>query len=160
MKKYLIGFVAVIGLLGIGYAIGRYAAPTKTETKIEYQVVEKEKIVEKVVYKEIDKTQRHIIEIEYPDGKKTREIWEIYESTVMVDSQRTVDLEKKVKELESQVVTNEKAQWKASALAGYDLNDKDFVYGGEVDRRIIGPVFVGGWGNTKQQFGISVGLEF
>jgi hypothetical protein len=155
MNKYLIGAGVIVLCLGVGYGIGRYAQPAKVETKIEIVTVEKEKIVEKIVYKDTVKMQKHTIILEFPDGRKETNIYELYESTVMIDSQKTIDLEKKVKELESKIITNVKPQWQAYAI--YEFPD---VYGAQVNRRIIGPFFMGVQGNTDKKFGATLGMEF
>lgn len=114
MKNYLkyAGLVIVVFLLGFGAA--RYTTPLKTVTVVK-EVVK--------VKKDIVTTTRRV---KLPDGTITTE--------TRKEDRSTTD---KNKEL-TQIVENEKAQWRASLL--YAANGS---YGGAVERRILGPVFAG-----------------
>lgn len=50
--------------------------------------------------------------------------------------------------------------WRVGGLVGVDLGGLSPTYGGQVERRIIGPVYVGAWGLSSGQGGLSVGVEF
>lgn len=50
--------------------------------------------------------------------------------------------------------------WRVGGLVGVDLSGPSPAYGGQVERRIIGPVYVGAWGLSSGQAGLSVGVEF
>ena len=122
--------------MAVGYGVGRYLQPARIEIKKEQvEVVKKDiKIVERVVTR--------------PDGTTEKE-------TITEDKTKT---EKET--LESSLTVNKKPDWKVSGLSGLDLSNKSQFYGVQVDRRIIGPVFVGVTATTNKTIGLSVGMEF
>jgi hypothetical protein len=120
-------------VLLVGYAFGRYLQPAHEVIKTQTVTVEHEHTVTVVVTK--------------PDGTST--------STTTTDKGETAGTKT------STTIDNVKPQWKVSALAGLGLNSPiSTVYGGEVQRRILGPIFVGAWATTNRTGGISLGLEF
>lgn len=50
--------------------------------------------------------------------------------------------------------------WRVGGLVGIDLGGLSPTYGAQLERRIIGPVYVGAWGLSSGQGGISVGVEW
>jgi hypothetical protein len=138
--------LAGLALLLLGIATGRYLAPTKVET------------VKEEVIKEVEVVKKDVVVVERivrrPDGtvEEERRIEDKSES------ERRKDQERK----ETKLVENVKAQWKVSALVGTKdwTNASQPVYGTSVERRIAGPIFVGAWGTTGKNVGISVGIEF
>jgi len=140
------GIIIVLVAVGLGYGAGRYLQPA--EVKIEI----------KEVVKEIEIQKKDVItiikEIERPDGTKEKE-------TRIVD-RSTIEKEKDEIRTKDTKITVSKSQWKAGALVG--LNFKGSTsYGIHVERRILGPIFVGGWGlkgPLDTQAGISVTWEF
>lgn len=174
-------------LFGGGYLTGRYTTPEKIVTKTETKIVEVEKIVEKIVEKKIKDTdtnkeekknqQIHIIETTYPDGTYKKETYILDTTTVVIkekikeEDNKVVDKEtnKNKKEESSTEKIKEFAvsEWRISAVAGVDY-DKAFdgklkdsmVYGGVVEKHILGPVYLGGFGTTTKEVGLSVGVQF
>jgi hypothetical protein len=82
----------------------------------------------------------------------------------------TVVDDKKENEVKKETISDVKPipmpqpQWFVTAGAGLDAtslgNLANPVYNASVNRRIIGPVYVGVWGNTRSQVGVQLGLEF
>jgi hypothetical protein len=137
--------IAGILLVLIGYATGRYLQPAQIETQI------KEVIKEVEVVKKDTVTVVH--EVKRPDG--TVEIDTRTEDKSVI----TTQTDKKTEQ--QSIITNIKPQWKASGLAAVDFNnDRRLTYGISVERRLLGPVFVGVQGYDNKMIGISVGLEF
>lgn len=134
----------VLVLMLLAYAGGRYLQPAEIQ-------IQKEEIIK---FKEIVKKDVIVIrkETKLPDGTV------IVEETTTDKS--TISSNKDIANKESTTVENVKSQWKVNALAGYDVRDKDMVYGLEVQKRFIGPVSLGAFGTNKQQIGISIGIEF
>ena len=137
--------VTVVVIL-LSFAAGRYFTPTKVQiqTKEVIKTVEVEK-------KNVD-TEKH--EIDRPDG--TKEITEItHEKT---DTTTKTDDNKS----STETVTYSKPGYHAYLTVGAgklsDLTNP--IYGVGVEKRVIGPVFVGGSYNTNREIGLSVGLEF
>lgn len=163
-KKYIIGGLV---LLFVGAGLGHYTRPAKVEIKTE--TVEVEKIVEKKVYvedakkKKANKRQTHTIETTRPDGTKTKETFDLDESTTFVETHEgeMTELNKDHETVNKtdKTVTNE-AKWKANALAGFDIPRAAIVYGAQVEYRVAGPFFVGGFGLTSGVAGVSGGISF
>lgn len=104
---------------------------------------------------------------------------ETNKSTNSVQSKILSDtsLEKTSKQTETQKIVEKQSitvrgapQWQVSLMAGTNWSIvrlspqipylDPLVLGVLVNRRIVGPVFVGGWVNTSKEFGISLSLEF
>lgn len=113
--------VSSLALILIGYGIGRYVQAPKEVTKVEVQEHEVVRNNVVTVTKEITKA----------DGTKET-------VTTVVDK----SVEKKDKQIESIVSKPTEKQW----LIGAGVNPLKYyeTYSFKVDRRIFGPVFVGG----------------
>lgn len=131
MKKYTIYILLAVGIFLAGVFTGSKAVPPKTIT------VEKE-----VVKTQID-TKTVIKRVKTPDGTVTTEISKEDKSKIESDKSKKVE------------ISNVK-QWRASIYTTLKTDQ----YGIMLERRLIGPVFVGGWITTEKVGGISVGLEF
>lgn len=138
---------AVLGLLlaaGLGYASGRYVQPSKI-------VIETKEVVKTVTVVKHD-TVTVTKQIKRPDGTT---------ETDTTTTDKDVDsTNNTVVDTTSETITNSKPQWKATAQAGYNFSSIKPVYGAEVDRRIIGPIFAGAWGNSDHTAGLAVTVEF
>ncbi len=132
--------LSILVAAGLGYAGGRYVQPANIVT----QIKEITKTVE--IVKHDTTTTTH--ETKHPDGTIDTDTTVVNHDIDMSHSNN------------SKVTESFKPQWKASALAGYNLSTFEKVYGAQVDRRIIGPVFAGIWANTNHSGGLSVSLEF
>jgi hypothetical protein len=80
-------------------------------------------------------------------------------NTVITDNSKT-STEKRTE------TTYDKPQWLFSGKLGADFNSinsktlgQSLVYGGEIDKRLAGPIWVGVWGYSNLTFGLSLGLE-
>lgn len=150
VKYILVGVL----LLGIGAAIGRYSLPAKviTETKIVEKEVEKKKI---------DKDKVTIITTTIkPDGTKVTETKIVDKSVITVDIDKNKIIDKET------VTTFNNNNFHVSALIGHNFgNNTDlllnntFVYGISVEKRFIGPLYLGVWGMTDKSLGISAGVN-
>lgn len=132
--------ISAFVLLALGYGAGRYVQPPKEITKVEVQ--EKE-----VIRKDIQVVTKEIIR---PDG--TKEI---------VTTSTDKSVEKKDKVLETLISKPSEKQWMvgigASPLKYYE------TYSVKVDRRILGPFFIGGQyiRNKSDNIGLAnVTMEF
>ncbi len=129
--KYGLGIIIL--LIGIGYSIGRYIQPAKIVTKTEIVVKEHVHTVTVTVTK--------------PDGTKT--------------TTTTQDDDKSTKDKSSTITTLDKPSWKVAGLAGLSLNNLTApIYGGQIERRIIGSVSAGVWGLNNGTGGVSLGIQF
>lgn len=141
---YLKIIAAVLVALALGYGIGRYLQPAEIKTEVR----EVEKVVEKIK-KDIVIVER---ETKSPDG------------TVVID-RRTEDrseeaVSRDTRKDEKSEITAYKPQWRVSALAKAKLDAIIPQYGAHVDRRILGPVWLGVGAYQDGTAQVSVGWEF
>jgi hypothetical protein len=139
--------LAILASIGIGYAFGRYVQPAK----IQFQEKEVIKTVEVVKRNTVVETH----EVKKPDGT-------IVTDTKITDHDVISNQSNENKEVK-ETISNEKPQWKLRGMAGLSLESVTPIYGVGIERRIIGPVFVGAWGlsNSNEKIaGISIGIEF
>lgn len=123
-------------VIAVSVATTKYLWPT-VETQI--RIEEKE-----VIKKDI----RTIIrERTNPDGSTEKE-------TEIIDRSK----EKREKELEQ--ITNKRKDWFVAAGTSINFSDAKPVYNVQVNRRIIGPIYLGGTAHTNGQVGVQIGLEF
>lgn len=133
MKNYiLVGALAAV----LGAAASKYFWPT-----VAYKEVEVEKLVTKTDIRTITRT------VERPDGTKETTIESTDKSVAKQDSKKSVEI---------RTETN----WILGVTATAKLDDLRPSYGVQVQRRIIGPVFVGLSATDKAYFGLVVSLEF
>jgi lipopolysaccharide export LptBFGC system permease protein LptF len=165
------GKLAAAGLVLLlaGVMIGRYTVPTKTITKTETKIVEKEVVKSSDTDIKTIKKNSTLVETEtiLPDG--THKIERRYvnnDEIVDKDVKLNVTTDTKSTDIKSMTVTtNEKNNWNLSALATTSHTEDDIFrekisYGIHVQRRIIGPFSVGAFGLTNRTYGISIGGSF
>jgi len=121
MENFKVIATGSLILLALGYGVGRYVQPAKEITKIEQ--VEKE-----VIKKDVVTVTK---EVTRPDGTK---------ETVTTTTDNSV--EQKDKQFESTVSKPTEKQW----LIGLGVNPIKYTetYSVRVDRRVLGPLFLGG----------------
>lgn len=168
--KYIIAAAALL----LAFAAGRFLTPTKVQTVEQIREVEVEVIKE--VIKEVEaktsttqkNTQTKTVITEYPDGKKVTEIYELNQDTIVIEVEKKVEIAKEsesVKQTEEYKMTTKTfstKDWSVGAMAGvsgFDINSKPF-YGVQVDRRILGPVHVGGFVTDSKKVGLTVRVSF
>jgi hypothetical protein len=149
-----------IGILALGYGFGRFTTPSKlveterlvsvdrdteltwhayvghTESKVETKVAWKTitewkqggTVVQTVVANQ-DRTENNHTDVAENDGK-------VKEKLVYRDIEKV------------KIVESARPDWLISGQVGSRLDGWKPVYGGAVARRIIGPVFVGAWGQA------------
>ena len=122
---------AVVSLI-IGMGITKKFFPTIQEVNVEKEVLKTDvKTVVKV--------------IEHKDGTK--------ETTTEI-------IDKTVKKESKSVVLTKPIDYHLTALVTMDLDSKEKIYGLSLEKRVFSNIFLGVNGNTLNQFGISIGLEF
>lgn len=131
-------------LLVIGLALGRYYTPEKVVTKTVIQT------------NTVEVTHDHVVtvvkEVTALNGTKTKTTTTIDLSVINSNTDSTTQTQK--------TVTRDNPQWKTSVQFSSSSVLPDYLYGVTVERRIIGPVFIGVFGNANRQFGASIGMEF
>jgi hypothetical protein len=180
IKKYFIYALIVIVLLAVGYAFGRFTTPnkvvTQTVTKIQTQTVVqfKDRIVTKVVYVKAKQTALAKDIVTTTTKKKNGEVTTVtheheqYDTSTQIakntDITKTdvnkVNTTTDTQTISTKVIENSKPDWQLHVLGGIDLTHSfNPIFGGEVDRRILGPIFVGAWGLSNGSAGLSLSLE-
>lgn len=134
MKQLII---AIVLSLGVGVAVGRYLTPPDVQIK---------EVVKEVVVTKKDE-QTHTVKVTLPDGT-------VKEETTKTTKEVSTDSRTEKKE---EVVITSKPQWVVGASYQFTSGQ---AYGAQVDRRIIGPVFVGVFANTNKDVGVALRLEF
>lgn len=139
-----IGRILMLGLslVLIGYTLGRYAKPDKEviKTVTQTQTVE-------VVHHDV-KTVTH--EVTTPDGTKTIDTV----STDVSKDKTSIDSNTK-----SETVIDNQKQWLISGQFSPKSNLPGYIYGGSIQKRVLGPAFGGVFVNTET-IGITLSLEF
>lgn len=143
MNYKTVVLISIVLALG-GYAVGRYLQPPEVVTK------EVEKIKEVEVVKRDVKTI--IKEVVRPDGSKET-VTTIDEST-RENTRRQADTSKET------TITPAKPRWKAGANVKASLTNVLPVYGVQIERRILGPFYVGVQGWADSTVAVSVSMEF
>lgn len=142
MKKEIIGGIL---LLVIGYAAGRYVQPAKVVTKTE-TVTKTNTVVQEHVHTVVQTVVK-------PNGEKV--------ITKTTDNNSVEKNNTSSDSSASTVTTYSKPQWRAQGLVGLStINLSSSIYGVGVERRILGPIFVGAYGKTNSEAGLSLSLEF
>lgn len=144
--------LAVLLLCGACFGAGRYLTPDKVVHEIEEKIVE----VTKEVVKEIGKTQTHIIETDYPDGRHVKETFILDEKTVVIEKDKFNEIIKHEKE----VIENSKPQWAIGGSTGFNIDERKQDYGIQVERRILGNIWGGAYGKTDKDIGVMLKMEF
>lgn len=72
----------------------------------------------------------------------------------------TVDHSVKTETDKKTAAVSPKPDWLVSATVQSNLKLEPPVYGGHVDRRILGPMYIGAGLNTKGDVSLSLGMEF
>lgn len=94
-----------------------------------------------VVRKETEYITR---EVKQPDGTVIKEV-----------------IHRDIKETDKQAKTvYEKPKYKVTLIPQYNFDTKKTIYGGSIEKRISGPIFVGLYANTDSVIGATVGMEF
>lgn len=128
--------IIMVIVAGISAGITRYYFP-----QVQYKNVEVTKEVVKTDIKTVIKT------VEKPDGSKET-VTEIVDNTVSVGTSK----------LNTTIAA--KPQWMISVGAHKPYDKSNAFYDLEIQRRILGPFYLGGRVSTDKTIGISIGMEF
>lgn len=156
--------VAVLGLGAL--LIGLRAAcrpPERVEERRE--VVEEVRQLEEEHRQEETATVRHVEtrEERRPDGAVTivRVEDERTEAAATVERERQADARAELREVK--VTERARPSWRVSAQAGWSITRPSIrpeLYGAEVSRRIVGPLWLGVWGRADRTAGVSLAMEW
>lgn len=171
--KYVLA--ACVVALGCGYLAGY--SNRKTVTTVQ------EKIIEKVVTVEVDTSVKAKETSKAEKSTKTKETIKQKDGTVITretDSKETLDISKEVDlRVKEKLAQIEKEQNKNKTVVvttpkrvhisvqagleseglGFDSLTKKSIYGAQLEYNLFSAIYVGGWGNSKKDFGVSVGID-
>ena len=161
--------VGILALFIGGAAVGRFSLPAKVETKIEEKIVVKEVIKWKTQYVKNEQKDKEtvIIETHYPDGKIVKETHIVDKGTIVVNktAEGSKETDKKEETTTEKTVEYANRDWSFAALAAPKKSSEGGVsltsgvdYGLHVQRRVLGPFYLGGFGLTDKTFGASLGV--
>lgn len=144
-----------LGILVFGVAIGRFTLPAKVVEKIVYQ----DKIVERrTELKDVKRKDNKIIikfEKILPDGTRTIETKIIDKDVVdVVDNNTDTKTEDKSSTTEKTITYD-----KTSLLLSVQIKN-NMQYGILINKRLLGPIYINGFGFLDKTFGLGVGLGF
>lgn len=144
--------ITAFASLTVGAASAWYFKPPVVETRTEYR----DKIVEVVkTVKERVKVQTKTRKETKPDGTRVEETTVTKTDTdVKTAGSKTSDTEAIM------VERHREPAWRVAVLGGWDFRGQGLVYGGHVERRILGPFWLGVWGLSSGAAGASVGVTF
>lgn len=172
MNRYALAGVALLSLAA-AFSAGRFTAPVVTETRDVERVVYQDKVVE--VVKTVEVKAKAETKTVYVDRVVTKE-GEVRERIIeRVATKEETERESDARRDAARVVERERvidktvtlrADWRVSIQAGAALQDPalrltgPLVLGVQVDRRILGGMSLGVWGNTYGAAGVALSLEF
>jgi len=141
-KKVKYGIICIVILTA--YAFGRYLQPAKIETKTE------------TIVKEVEVIKR---DVEIIKERETRTDGTVIEKEITRDKS-TESRDTNKKDQSESLIESSPPQMRLRADVGFSFRDKDYIYGIGFEKRYIGPISFGLWGNNKEQAGISLSIEF
>lgn len=152
-RNILIG----LGLVLLGAALGRFALPAKVVEK-EHIVVQEKIVVKEVESKSVDKKDNkvyiHIITTK-PDGTKVEE-------TKIVDRDSTITIDKTAKDsnIDTSIITDKQktTEYESNVLVALGM-DTNGSYDVSIQKKLLGPIYMGVFGSTSKILGISIGFS-
>lgn len=149
-------------ILILGLAIGRYSLPARIETKevIKTITVEK-KTDDKVTTKNNDKVLVTTV-TKFPDGRIVTETKLVDKSTTTVVDNKKDNIDTKTEDSKESTTIYEVNRYHLGLMAGKDITDltKAPTFGIELDKKFIGPISLGVYGQTDKTLGLLIGLSF
>ena len=161
-RKWLVGGVAALLALGLAFASGRFSKRevVRVETRVQTIEVEKRVEVAKAVVHHVTIAHRTEHVVSRPDG--TSEVTTTVDSRdqelLAADVAMAAEAARLNDVATSKVVEASAPDWMIGGVIG--LNKDGLAYGAHAQRRILGPVFLGAWGTTRKEAGLSVAVEF
>lgn len=184
-----IAIVACVVCFYVGRMTAPVKTTTKTETIVVEKTVEYDRIAD-IVKRTIiesqktqlnnDKTETKVTKTS-PDGTKIEEVVTVDKGTVIIDNSKNIQEEishthEKSKTTENsttttteKIVETGKKNWHISLIGSREvafnrsLNEmfgKDWIYGLQVERRVFGDLYVGAFGQSSSELGLSLGVSF
>jgi hypothetical protein len=163
IKKLLL---LVAGCFVIGAASGYYLSPTKVTVRTEIKEVVKEVERKEKDSKKDKKNDKIVIIVEtiLPDGTKKKETKIVDKGTITIDTSETSERETdKTTDTKTEKVTERaRDSFQVYGIAGVKMTDwaAGPEYGAGVTRRLLGPIWIGAYGTTRTNVGVTLGIGF
>lgn len=159
MTNFVTKSVLLATILSLGYGVGRYFTPPKVVEK--EKIVYKDRIIEREVkVKSTSKKNDKVFTkntVTKPDGTKYVEVKITDKSKIKSDFKRTGTRQENI----SLDKTEESKQTNYLISLGAKFNLGEFglpIYGVNLNKRILGPIYLGVFGFTDKTIGVSLGL--
>jgi hypothetical protein len=167
-QAHLLLGLAVIALVG-AFAAGRASSPESEVREVE-RVVYKDKVVEVVKTVTVrEQAQARVIyrdRVTKPDGTRVEREVERTETKATEHAQAEAARASTAEgqRVAERTVTPRQPQWRAGVLVGAQLRLDPLgvspAVGAHVERRLLGPLWLGAWGLHTGSAGLSLSLEF
>lgn len=152
MRRWIYIGVGALAALVVAFLAGRYSAPVKvrTETKVETKTVTVTEWKDRIVERQVKGPVRvRVVTVEKPGGERVIEKW-IERAPVTTETQTnvtgTAKAETESTSATSRVTEGARPGWAIAASGSWDpraLSSMPDRYGLELDRRVIGTVWLG-----------------
>ena len=148
------------GVFLLGLACGRYSLPSKiVESDKEKDVKQEQKQTDQ----KVDKNKVTIVkEVKSPDGTITKTTTVVDKSVIDTDTHNKLNEQKDIDK--EKITTYDTSSLKASLLISKSFETGHYtdplVYGIGIDKKVLGPIWMGAFGYTNRNLGVSFGLMF
>jgi hypothetical protein len=163
MKRWYYMIGAAVFCWGLGFVIGKYLSTPRVIEKTVEDVQATAKIHQLLAENELLRRQtvKETVTVFAPTGKpKTKTVKEHTQIDKSIHATADVQTDKIKHVRVERTISPLMSNWRIGAKVGFDFTRGAPVYGGEVQRRILGPLSVGVWGLTPGVVGASLNLEF
>lgn len=160
--KHALVVAAITAAFAAGYASGR--RPVREVVRTVEDTAARERVYQLEAQLATMKrdTRRETVRIVRVDGSsETRTVVDAHIESA-VDTRRATDAAREVKThtAAERIVTAARPDWRAGPMVGFDFRSGSVAYGGQIHRRILGPISVGAFGLSSGVAGVSLSLEF
>lgn len=159
LQSTIIGAFAALALVAGAFLAGRWTAPDAPQAQQEAA----ERLRQVVVTKYVERaraTKRHSVTVAQPDGSS---VTTTDESSVETEATtETPPPASEVAPLLAAATVRAQPQWRVGAGAGLttDYSSVNVVYAFEIDRRLLGPVWLGLRATTVPSVALTLSVEF
>lgn len=145
-----------------GYATGR--RPARVTERLVEDTAARERVYQLEAQLATMKrdSRRETVRVVRVDGSsETRTVVDTHVERA-VDARRETEARREVAThtAAERTVTAARPDWRVGPMVGFDFRSGTVAYGGQVERRILGPVSVGAFGLSSGVAGVSLSLEF
>lgn len=172
-SKYWWGAAALA--LIVAFAAGRFTAAKPDVKTVEHVVAQKVEVKaeQKVEQKDTHTAQTVIVyrdRVVHTDGtveNKSQTVTTTGTDTHVTEHDATTDTTHAATTSDrNQTVSSYRPEWHVGVLAGFEPLHMSpqlagpFALGAQVERRVLGPIWLGAWGMSSGMAGVSVSVEF